>query len=58
VFVGVLGGFTTFSSFVLDTLTVVRAGDQATAFWNVAGQTALGLVAVWVGYHMGALRID
>jgi CrcB protein len=56
VFVGILGGFTTFSSFMLDTLTVGHGGDHATAFWNVVGQTAIGLIAVWVGYHVAAIR--
>jgi len=52
IFVGILGGFTTFSSFMLDTFTLSRAGDQAVAFWNVALQTALGLVAIWSGYRI------
>jgi len=51
VFVGILGGFTTFSSYMLDTLTLGHAGEHALAFWNVALQTALGLVAVWGAYR-------
>jgi fluoride exporter len=53
VFVGVLGGFTTFSTFGLDTFTLAHGGDHATAFWNVAGQIGLGLGAVYLGYHLG-----
>ena len=53
VFVGVLGGFTTFSSFGLDTFTLAHGGDYARAFWNVAGQVALGLGAVWLGFYLG-----
>jgi CrcB protein len=53
VFVGILGGFTTFSSFMLDTFTVGHGGDHALAFWNVALQTALGLAAVWGSYRLG-----
>ena len=53
VFVGVLGGFTTFSTFGLDTFTLAHGGDHATAFWNVAGQVGLGLGAVYLGYHLG-----
>ncbi len=52
-FVGILGGFTTFSSYMLDTFTLGHGGDHATAFWNVAIQTACGLVAVWGGYRIG-----
>ena len=53
VFVGILGGFTTFSSFMLDTFTLGHGGDHALAFWNVAVQTAAGLLAVWAGYRLG-----
>jgi len=48
--VGVLGGFTTFSSFGLDTLTLARSGHAAAALWNVIGQVGLGLGAVWAGF--------
>lgn len=53
VLVGILGGFTTFSSFMLDTLTLGQGGHQSLAFWNVGLQTALGLVFVWAGYRLG-----
>ncbi len=53
VFVGILGGFTTFSSYMLDTFTLGHGGDHAMAFWNVALQTAFGLAAVWAGYRIG-----
>ena len=52
--VGVLGGFTTFSSFSLDTLALVRDGHQAQAFWNVLGQVSLSLLGVWVGFRLGS----
>jgi fluoride exporter len=52
VFVGVLGGFTTFSSYMLDTFTLGHGGEHALAFWNVALQTACGLAAVWAGYRV------
>jgi CrcB protein len=53
VFVGILGGFTTFSSYMLDTFTLGHGGEHAVAFWNVALQTGLGLAAVWAGYRIG-----
>jgi len=53
VFVGILGGFTTFSSFGLDTLTLVRTGRVAAAFGNVAAQVGVGLAAVAIGYWTG-----
>jgi len=53
VFVGILGGFTTFSSFMLDTFTLGHGGEHALAFWNVALQTGFGLLAVWAGFRLG-----
>jgi len=50
VFVGILGGFTTFSTFGLDTLTLVRDGEIPLAFRNVAAHVVLGLGAVFAGY--------
>jgi CrcB protein len=50
VFVGILGGFTTFSSFGLDTFTLLREGRRAAAFVNVAVQVVAGLGAVALGY--------
>lgn len=53
VFVGILGGFTTFSSFGLDTFVLAREGRQLAAALNVAGQVVLGLGAVATGYFVG-----
>jgi len=53
VFVGVLGGFTTFSSFGLDTFTLGHGGDHVAALWNVVGQVGLGLGGVWLGFYLG-----
>ncbi len=54
VFVGILGGFTTFSSFSLDTLTLFHSGDRVLAAGNVVGQLALGLIAVFLGFALGS----
>ncbi len=48
--VGILGGFTTFSSFSLETLNLARAGNLAGAAANISLSLALCLVAVWLGY--------
>jgi fluoride exporter len=53
VIVGILGGFTTFSSFSFDTLSLIRAGRIEAAMLNVAGQVLLSLMAVWIGYRLG-----
>ena len=52
--VGVLGGFTTFSSFTFDTMALLRDGHVGQAFWNVAGQVGLSLLAAWAGYRGGS----
>ena len=52
VFVGLLGGFTTFSAFGLDTFTLRTA--PAYAALNVAVQVIGGLAAVWAGYQFGS----
>ena len=52
--IGVLGGFTTFSSFSLETLNLARDGDWLGATANVAGSVALCLVAVWIGFAAAA----
>ena len=51
-FVGVLGGFTTFSSLGLDTFTLLRAGALAAALGNVAVQFGVGLASVFLGYRL------
>lgn len=48
--IGVLGGFTTFSSFTYDTFQLLRDGEAASAFANTAGQAVIGLVALWTGF--------
>ena len=53
VLVGILGGFTTFSSFGLDTLALAQAGQPGTAALNIAGQVVLGLLAVFGGFAIG-----
>jgi CrcB protein len=47
--VGILGGFTTYSSFGNDTINLWRAGQAGRALLNVAAQLVLGLGAVWLG---------
>jgi fluoride exporter len=54
-FVGILGGFTTFSSFGLDTFTLVREGRLVAAILNTLGQVVIGLAALALGYY-AALR--
>jgi len=48
-FIGLLGGFTTFSSFGYETVQLLRDGQANSAAWSVVSQVLLGLGAVWAG---------
>ena len=50
IFIGLLGGFTTFSSYGLQTFTLLRDGEIGLATLNVAVSNVLGLLLVWIGY--------
>ena len=49
VFVGILGGFTTFSTFGHESMTMFRDGQSNFAFANLAAHVVFGLGAVWLG---------
>jgi CrcB protein len=57
VMLGIFGGFTTFSSFSLQTLNLVQDGEFLYAGGNIVGSVILCLVAVWLG-HILALSIN
>lgn len=48
-FIGILGGFTTFSSFGNDTINLMRDGAAFNALANIGVNVILGLVLVWLG---------
>ena len=50
VMIGLCGGYTTFSSFSLETLYLARAGEWMSATANAAGSVILCMLSVWVGY--------
>jgi CrcB protein len=50
--VGLLGGFTTFSSYGLQTFTLLQEGEFAYAAANVVASNVLGLLTVWGGYAL------
>jgi fluoride exporter len=51
--IGVFGGFTTFSSFSLQTLNLLREGEWVAAGGNVLVSVVACLVSVWAGYVSG-----
>jgi len=56
VMTGICGGYTTFSSFSLQTIELARHGDRLGALANVGSSIALCLLAVWLG-HAGAVAL-
>ena len=50
VMIGLCGGYTTFSSFSLETLYLARAGEWMSATANAAGSVILCILSVWIGY--------
>ena len=53
--IGILGSFTTFSTFGYETLMLVRDGEALAALTNVGLHTILGLCAAWVGFALASL---
>ena len=56
VFLGVLGGLTTFSTFGHETIALLRDGEHLKAGVNVVGTVILCLGLVWLGYGLGRAR--
>ena len=51
--IGLLGAFTTFSSFSLETLTLIQSGQQVKAVLNVILSVTLCLIGCWAGMALG-----
>jgi CrcB protein len=52
--IGILGGFTTFSTFTYETFALLQDGETVRALTNALGQLVCGLVALWAGYAVVA----
>ena len=52
VMLGLLGGFTTFSSFSLQTLALAQNGEWIQAATNIVGSVLLCLMGVWLGHAL------
>jgi len=55
VLIGLLGGFTTFSSFGLQTFSLLRDGEMGLALFNIGLSNVGGLLLVWVGYSLAKI---
>jgi CrcB protein len=56
-FTGVMGGFTTFSAFGLETFYLLRRGEYLIAGGNMLLSVAVGMAALFAGYHLIASRV-
>ena len=52
---GLLGSYTTFSTWMFDSHRLAAGGRRGAAALNIAASLALGLLAVWLGRELGAL---
>lgn len=52
---GVVGGYTTFSTFAQESLDLLDARDVAEAIFYIAGSVVLGMIAVYAGRSLGRL---
>ena len=50
--IGLLGGFTTFSTFGFETFALLRDGNFLSALANVLIQVVIGISAVWLGFNI------
>jgi CrcB protein len=54
-FIGVLGGFTTYSTFGFESLTLLKEGEFLKTSYYILLHVILGLAAVWIGDILGRL---
>lgn len=58
IFIGILGGYTTFSTFSLETFNLLRDGEYGIAVFNMALSAVLSVAAVFAGYIVSRIVID
>ncbi|MGA8369747.1 MAG: fluoride efflux transporter CrcB [Acidimicrobiales bacterium] len=53
--VGLVGAYTTFSTFTFETASLIERGEMRLAAWNIAGSVVLGAAAAAAGLALGAI---
>jgi CrcB protein len=56
-FIGMLGGYTTFSTFGYETFRLLSAGETAAAALNATSNLVAGVLAVWLGFVLARLLV-
>ena len=57
-FIGLLGGFTTFSSYMLETLNLLRDGEWIAALANLALHNICGILIICAGFMLAQLAVN
>ncbi len=52
-FIGIFGSFTTFSTYIFESMEMFRNGMAKAAFFYIAVSNILGLFLVYLGFHLG-----